>query len=218
MAVLFTGSFYRITYSQWKTNPRITAFVLYAGPQGNKTHLLNLSAVQLSTIDRIKLIQVLKRLITASKTQTFTGRQLYRMLKQYCPGAIRSCYRTMFRQYITSYALVNYGLNSQEFFENNKLLLQGNNKQLYDLANREILIKSLNFITGKGAQFSFAKPVNTPPATPATGTIKPVAPKFFTPTIKPLGTTPTTSTQNTNTNNQNTQENTNNDEEDNNIF
>lgn len=193
MVNLALGSFYRITYSQWKTNPRVTAFVLWPGiVGGNKVHILNLSAIQLSAIDRIRLMQVLKRLITASQKQSFTGRQLYNILKTYAPGAIRSCYRTMWRQYVTNYALVNYGLNSKEFFDKNPILLQRNNKQLYDLAAREFMIKSLNFMTNKGADFKFANvatPTTPKPTIPTTNQPQPTQPtsqpKFFEPTIKP---------------------------------
>ena len=221
MPILALGSFYRITYSQWKENPRITAFILYCGPSTNKIHLLNLSAIQLSTVDRIRLMQVLTRLIKAANNQTFTGRQLYRILKQYAPNAIRSCYRTMFRQYVGSYALVNYGLNSEDYFKKNPLLLQRNNKQLFDLANREFMIKSLNFMTGKRAEFKFANigPINTPPPT-TTQTVKPtIVPtttKFFEPTIKPVTTTPTTPTAPATKPTENNQDN--NNEDDSNIF
>lgn len=188
MVNLQLGSFYRLTYSRYITNPRVSAFILWPGlVTGTKIHLLNLSAIQLSTIDRIRLMQVLKRLIDASKTQTFTGRQLYRILKQTVPGAIRNCYRTFHREYVTSYALLNYGLNNEDFFKNNPQFLTGNNKSLYDLANREFLIKSLNFMTGKRAEFSFAKPVIAPINKP-TGpmvTIRPAKPKFYSPTIRP---------------------------------
>lgn len=188
MVNLQLGSFYRITYPPWKTNPRITVFVLYCGQNSDKLHSLNLSAIQMSTVDRIRLMQVLKRLIDAAKTQTFTGRQLYRILKQTVPNSIRSCYRTFFRSKVTSFSLLNYGLNKEELFKNNPQLLAGNNKSLYDLANREFLIKSLNFMTGKRAEFSFAKPVIAPINKP-TGpmvTIRPAQPKFFTPTIRPV--------------------------------
>lgn len=163
---------------------------MYCGNQSDKVHLLNLSAIQLSTIDRLRLMQVLKRLIDAAKNQTFTGRQLYRILRQTVPSAIRNCYRTFFRSKITTFSLLNYGLNNEELFKNNPQLLSGNNKSLYDLANREFLIKSLNFMTGKRAEFNFANVATPAKPTGPMITIRPAAPKFYVP-IRPAQPKPT---------------------------
>lgn len=146
--LLKTSAIYHISYSNWKTNPtKIYIFVLYAGV--NKVHCLNIGARQLSTVNRLKLIHLIKRLSKLPQATRYNGRVLYRIFRTYAPNAIRQCYRTYWRQFITRYALVNYGLNQKEEFTEIELKYQ--HPDMYKIAKRDLIISTLDAYTRKGA-------------------------------------------------------------------
>ena len=159
MLQLKTGSIYNIFYTQWKTNIKVVAFVLYPGMQ--KTHILNLSAIQLSTVERMQLVNIIRKLSKVPTAAQYNGRALYAIFKQYAPNAIRHCYRTMWRQFINEGALINYGLNKKEDFSEIELL--GNSQRMMQQVKYDFTVNTINLLTGKGVKDKvasmFAKPV-----------------------------------------------------------
>lgn len=138
-----TGGIYNIEYSNWKHNFKIYGFMLYGSVGSPKVHILNLSAKELSTVSRIKLM---RGIITMSKIQnsaiSSNGAMLYRIFKTYYPQEIKHCYRTLWNTYITRSALINYGLHPKEYyanvpqnFQNNMLLLKAQNDMMMKMFN-----------------------------------------------------------------------------------
>lgn len=165
IGLLATGAIYSIWYSQWKTNTKIFAFILYGGPGVNKVHALNLGAVQLNVVQRVKIIRVIAKLAKIKESTKYTGALLYQIFKTYLPNEIKNCYRTYLRQYIVRASLINYGLNRKEEFT--ELELQMQDKQLFIQAKADFFMKMLNLYTGRGVQKttlenSFAKAVIPP--------------------------------------------------------
>lgn len=148
--ILKLGAIYALRYSQWKKNYKIYAFIMWPGGGVTKTHLLNLGAIQLSIIDRAKIVRTIVRLTNAPSASKFNGRLLYQIFKTYIPQQIKKCYRTFFIHYITHAALINYGLNKEEDFS--ELELSGQSKDLYAQAQRDYIVKAMNLYSRRGAQ------------------------------------------------------------------
>ena len=176
IGLLATGSIYSLWYLQWKTNIKVYAFILYAGPGTNKVHALNLAARQLSPMDRAKIVRVIAKLIKVPQSSKYNGAVLYRIFKQYLPREIKKCYRTYFKQYITKAAIINYGLNRPEDMLDIETTFQ--NKEMFQKARNDVLMKLVNLYTGRGVtketlEGSFAKPIDdakpqpSPPTQPS---------------------------------------------------
>lgn len=178
------GSIYSINYINWKHNPKAYAFIMYDGA-GNMTHLLNLGARELSIVDRGKLIYLIKKLSEVPGSSKYTGLTLYRIFQRYALPQIKKCYRTFLKQFIHSYSLINFGLNKQEEFKDYELQYQ--NKQLYDAAKSDLIVKLMNLYTHRG--FNAKKIINSfaapPKPTVAPSTTKPA----------PIGKRPAVGTQ-----------------------
>jgi len=162
VGLLSVGSIYSIWYSNWKTNTRNYVFILYGG--GPKVHSINIGAKQLNIIDRAKIVRVIVKLAKIKSSTKYTGVLLYKIFKQYLPKEIKKCYRTYHKVFITQASLINYGLNSPEDFTQLELSMQ--DKQLYEKARRDFLIKMLNLYSGRGVkkaaiENTFATPIET---------------------------------------------------------
>ena len=150
-------------------------------------HCLNLSAVQLSTLNRIKLVNIIKRLSVLDNATKYNGRVLYNIFKRYAPDAVRQCYRTYWRQYISRYALTNYGLNKKEDFD--ELEKNYQDKSLFESAKRDLIVSMLNMYTRKGVMANisvkplFAQPIHSQPIGTIPGNV-------ITPTETPVGNQP----------------------------
>lgn len=167
MVNLKIGSVYSILYSNWKTNPtRIYPFILYAGV--SKIHALQIGARQLNQRNRMQLVRIISQLSKLPMSTKWNGRQLYAIFKRYAPDAVRQCYRTYWRQYVTTSTLVNYGLNKKEEFLD--IELKYVDKNLFNQAKQDVIVNTLNLFSKKGVQLSsvnqaFAKPTPTVPGT-----------------------------------------------------
>lgn len=159
------GALYNIYYSRWKTNvpaPRIV-FVLYS-PGVGKLHCLQLSAKQLSIVNRLKLINIISKLSKVPAAQKWNGRILFNIFKQYAPDAVRQCYRTLWVNNIVTYSLINYGLNDPD-----SMLAEEKaygDKGLYMQVKNNIIKKTLDMYTARGfkpADGKFAQPIHTTP-------------------------------------------------------
>lgn len=148
--ILKTGAIYTLRYVRWKTNFKIYAFILWPGGGMTKTHLLNLGAVQLTIIERARLVRTIIKLAKVPTATKYNGRLLYQIFKTYHRNEIKKCYRTFFTHFITQASLINYGLNSADEFS--ELELRGQNKQLFDQAQKDFQIKALNLFSQRGAQ------------------------------------------------------------------
>src|SRR3972149_7756150 len=155
MLFLRTGAIYTFTYQYPKTNQaKIIAFILYGGV--NKIHALSLTAIQLSTTQRLKFINIIRRLSSVDSSSYYNGRILYRIFRQYAPDVVRACYRTYHTHGVKYYALVNYGLNKKESFtEFEKRMTYS--KQAYLDAKSNYVTTILNTFTRKGFLKSEAK-------------------------------------------------------------
>ncbi len=166
MLQLRLGSIYNIYYSQWKSNIKVIAFVLYPGMA--KTHILNLAAVQLSTVDRLQITNIIKRLSAVKSSSSYGGAMLYNIFKTYAPQAVKKCYRTIWKHNITEGALINYGLNDKDSFTDLDLI--GNSKKMIDQVKNDFIVNSIDLITGNGVKEritdKFAKPIINPSVTP----------------------------------------------------
>lgn len=148
------GAVYSILYSNWKTNPtRIYPFIFYCGV--SKIHALNLGARQLSQLNRMKLIRVISQLSKLPMATKWNGRQLYAIFKRYAPDAVRQCYRTYWRGFVTTSTLVNYGLNKKEEFLD--IELKYVDKNLFNKAKKDIIVNTLALFNKKGVQLSSIK-------------------------------------------------------------
>ena len=160
--ILRTGAIYSLTYTAWKRNRKIYAFILYGGAP--KVHALNLGCRELGTVEQTKVAHVIARLSKVEATKKWDGATLYRIFRTYLPREISLCYRTYFLQYISQSALINYGFNTPESFGD---LEQGQgNKLLYSAAGKDLFVQLLNSITNRGVQmeqviktFATVKPV-----------------------------------------------------------
>lgn len=163
--LLRSGSLYNIYYGHPITNPpdRRIVFVLFS-PGVGKAHCLQLSAKQLSLIDRVKLINIISKLSKVPAAQKWNGRILYGIFKKYAPSAVRSCYRTLWANLILRYSLINYGLNDPSSF-----LIEEKNfmdKTLYQQSKAMMVSQLLNRYTSRAytpIQKTFAKPINNKP-------------------------------------------------------
>jgi hypothetical protein len=153
--VLRTGAIYSLRYTNWKTNYKIFAFVFWPGGGMTKTHIINLSARQLSIIDRTRIIRTVVRLSKIPHASKYNGRMLYKIFKTYLPREIRKCYRTYFTHLITQAALINYGLNKEEDFT--EMELSSQSKQLFEEAQRDFQVKAMNLYSGRGAKMNDVK-------------------------------------------------------------
>lgn len=159
--IMKTGGIYSFWYTNWKTNTRIIAFILYAGPQSTKVHALNLGARQLNIVDRIKLLRVIKKLSNVASSTNYNGRLLYKIFKTYLAKEIGKCYRTYHKVFVQRITLVNYGLNKPEEYTNMEIRMY--NKFQYSTAARDLMVKAMNFMTQTGFDLNkynsqFAKP------------------------------------------------------------
>lgn len=138
------GSIYSIHYTQWRTNYKAYILVLYAGPtsSGNKLHALNLAAIQLSTIDKIRLFTIIRKLSKLPASSTYTGRILYRIFRQYAYQTIKKCYRTYWLKWISAASIINYGLNDPATVPDIAKRFQ--NTQMFTLAQKDLLKKSMD--------------------------------------------------------------------------
>lgn len=154
MVLLKTGAVYSILYSNWKTNPtRIYPFILYSGP--SKIHAINIGARQLTQMNRMKLIRVISQLSKLPMATKWNGRQLYAIFKRYAPDAIRQSYRTYWKTYVTTSALVNYGLNKKEEFLD--IELKYVDKNLFNQAKKDMIVNTLNLFSKNGVNLSSVK-------------------------------------------------------------
>jgi hypothetical protein len=159
------GAIYNISYINWETNipsPRIV-FVLYS-PGVGKMHCLQLSAKQLSMVERMKLINTIAKLSKVPAAQKWNGRILFNVFKRYCPMALRQCYRTLWMDKISTYSLINYGLNDPAtMLEEEKAY---GSKMLYMQVKNNIIKKTLDMYTLRGfkpLENQFAKPIQNQP-------------------------------------------------------
>jgi hypothetical protein len=148
MIALKTGGIYRIYYSNWKTNIKPVVFILYQGI--SKVHALNISAIQLSHIDILKLVTIISKLSKLPGATRYTGRVLYRIFRLYARDQIKKCYRTYHTSMITKYSIVNYGLNKKEDFSNFELNFQS--KEMYQDGSNRLVTRMLNFFNKKPAK------------------------------------------------------------------
>lgn len=142
-----TGAIYSIYYSNYHLNQKVYAFILYGGPMSDKVHALNLGAIQLSLIDRYKLLRTIKQLISIPESSKYDGAILYQIFKQYNFAEIRKCYRTYKHEHIAASSLINFGLNKAEDFTPLELSMQ--NQPLFKQASVDYLVKMMNLYTGK---------------------------------------------------------------------
>lgn len=153
--VLRTGAIYSLRYTNWKTNYKIYAFVLWPGGGMTKTHILNIGARQLSIIDRTRIIRTIVRLSKIPHSSKYDGRMLYKIFKTYLPNEIRKCYRTFFTHLITQASIINYGLNEENDFTEIELASQS--KELFNEAKRDFQVKAMNLYSGRGAKMNDVK-------------------------------------------------------------
>ena len=147
MIMMKTGAIYSIYYSNYHLNQKVYAFVLYGGPMSDKVHALNLGAIQLTLIDRYKLLRTIKQLISIPESSKYDGATLYQILKRYNPNEIRKCYRTYKHAHIAASSLINFGLNKESDFTPLELSMQ--NKPLFAQASADYLVKLMNMYTGR---------------------------------------------------------------------
>ena len=167
MVTFRTAALYSITYSRWKNNRTIYCFVLYGGPNSQKVHALNIGARSLTVGHKAKLANIIAKLSKVPAARQWDGAMLYRIFKTYLPKEVALCYRTYFHTYITHAAVINYGFNDPNSFE--EWELSQSNKELFKAAGRDLYIKLLNMYTGRGVKMktvedSFAQvsaPVDT---------------------------------------------------------
>lgn len=152
MVVLRIGGIYTLYYSQWKKNYKVYAFILFAGP---KVHALNLGAKELTTIDRAKLVRTITRLSKIPAATKYDGKMLYRILSTYVRPQIQKCYRTYHNHNILRAALINYGLNDESEFS--EMELKGMNKQIFDQAQKDLMVKMMNMYSGRGVKMAEAE-------------------------------------------------------------
>lgn len=188
--MLKLGSIYSIYYLQWRTNIRIYGIVLWPGFE--KTHILNIGAIQLSVVDRARLIYVISKVSQIPNAGKYSGLLLYRIFKNYAAVAVRKCYRTLHTNLISKYAVINWGINKEEDFS--ELDKKFQDKDLYEKARTDFLVKALNIANKRGVEkvkleAGFVKPViervATPPLKPGT---KPPPATGVAPAIPPTGT------------------------------
>jgi hypothetical protein len=147
---------------------KIYAFILWPGMGSGKIHALNLAARELNVLDRARIINIIVKLSKAQGASRYSGAVLYRIFKTYARYSISKCYRTYFSASITKVTLINYGLNQEgDFSEAEKNFY--NNKQLFEQARKDFLIRMLNIATGRGAkmlklQDGLAQPIGKPVA------------------------------------------------------
>ena len=128
---------------------------MWPGGGHTKTHLLNISAKQLNILDRTKIIRTIVRLSRIGHSNNYDGRMLYKIFKTYLPREIKKCYRTFFTHGISQIALINYGLNKSEDFT--ELELAGQDKALFDEAQRDFQVKAMNLYSGRGHDMNKVK-------------------------------------------------------------
>lgn len=146
--ILKIGSIYSLMYTNWKTNFKIYAFIMWPGGGVTKTHLLNLGAVQLSILDRAKMVRVIVQLSKVPNSSKYNGRLLYTIFKRYMPREMSKCYRTFHTNLIVQASLINYGLNKEEDFTD--IELSGQSRELYMKAQRDFQVKAINWYSKRG--------------------------------------------------------------------
>lgn len=144
------GTIYSIKYLDWKTNPKIFGFIFYQGTTrntpGNKIHILNLAAVQLSLLDRVRLFNIIKQLTKVESARYYTGLVLYRIFKTYARHQIKKCYRTLHADRVAMASIVNYGIKRKEDIPRESFIFS--NKTLYYMAQRDIMKRKMdNFLS-----------------------------------------------------------------------
>ena len=144
------GSIYSFNYANWKYNFKIIAFIFWGNPISPKVHALNLSAIELTSIDRARLVHVIARLAKVPKSSIYSGLLLYRIFLTYCRPQVMKCYRTYHHTGITSVALVNYGINKPEDFTANNMRLF--DPARYAAAKKDFLVRLMNIYTRRGVQ------------------------------------------------------------------
>lgn len=150
MYTMKTGAIYAIRYVRWKTNFKVYAFIMYAGPGSNKVHALNLAARQLNTIDRAKMVKIIAQLARIPNASKYDGRLLYRIFLTYMPNQMKKCYRTYFHSAIYKVTLLNYGLNNPSDFT--QLDNTVYNRELYNEVHNDWLVRAMNWYTKRGVQ------------------------------------------------------------------
>lgn len=162
-----------------------------------KLHCLQLSARQLSLVNRMKLINIISRLSKVPAARNWNGRILFGIFRKYAPEALVQCYRTLWTQNISRYSLINYGLNDPSSF-----LIEEKNfmdQSLYQQAKSNLVAQMLNQYTNKGYVAStpnFAKPIHDKPLDgKPRNTLDPNTP-IKDNTVKPGTTTPTPAANN----------------------
>lgn len=173
MPFLKLGAIYTLMYSQWKTNFKVYAFILWGNPVTPKIHALNLGAKQLTTVDRAKLVHTISRLSRVPNASVYNGRLLYRIFTTYLKPQVAKCYRTYFHSFVTGASLLNYGLNKKEDFNEQDLKMY--NPYMYNQAKADYLIKLLDMYTRKGLDLKHIRDTlahiqvaPAPPTSPAT--------------------------------------------------
>lgn len=106
--LLRRGAIYRIMYSTWKTNPRPVVFVLYSSPF--KVHALSLNAPNMTVLDAQNFSKFILRMKTIKGVENWSGRILYRILRQYFPSIVQKSYRTFITMNIGQMSLVSTGI------------------------------------------------------------------------------------------------------------
>lgn len=144
------GTIVSLSYSRWKHNRKIYAFILYSGPGSTKVHALNVGSRTLSYANKAKIANVIARLSKIPAASQWDGATLYRIFKTYLPKEVAVCYRTYFHTYITHAAIINYGFNDPDSFD--EWELSQSNKALMKAAGKDLYIKLLNTYTGRGVQ------------------------------------------------------------------
>jgi len=146
-AQMRTGAVYSFFYSGWKTNLKIYAFIMYAGPASNYAHALNLGAVQLSNFDRIKVIRVIQKLSKVQNSTYYNGFLLYKIFKTYLRNEMNKCYRRYKKHAINRVALLNYGINKKSEFSETEIKMF--DRSQYAQANNDYIVKMMNMYTNK---------------------------------------------------------------------
>ena len=106
--ILKRGAIYRIMYSTWKTNPRPVVFILYSSPF--KVHALSLNSPEMTVLDAQNFSKFIIRMKTIKGIENWSGRILYRILRQYFPNIVRKGYRTFITSNIGQLSLVSTGI------------------------------------------------------------------------------------------------------------
>jgi hypothetical protein len=176
------GGIYSLYYTNWKYNFKVIAFILWGNPVTPKVHALNLAAIELTSVDRARLVHVIARLAKVPNTSIYSGLLLYRIFLMYCRPQVMKCYRTYLHANISSVALVNYGINKPEDFTAADFKLF-DPKRWAD-AKSDYLVRLMNMYTRRGVKLTSVQNTLAKIKTPTLPT-PPVAPGKPAVDIKP---------------------------------